>query len=336
VEKYGNLQRNAVGTGPFKLEEWIPDNYMRFVKNPNYFEKGFPYLDAVIFRVIPEQTSLLAGIKSGSLDMATINEGSIILQAEKDPNLVVTQIPGLNLRTFGFNTTRKPFNDVRVREAIALAIDRDEIVTAAEFGMAQPSGPLPASVKKWAKPLEELPFSKRNLKKARELLIEAGYPDGFSFNIVTSNSYEGGLAVAQVIQSQLKEIGLIPELEVVEWGIYINRWVKRDFDSIVELRGGSPEPDRFLYRSLHSTGGVNNWLFKDEEVDNLLDEGRGLVKFEDRKPVYDKIQVLLSEKMPVIFLYVPLETQVLSPNVKNFRQIGNGSIQYLSQTWLEK
>ncbi|HAJ33590.1 MAG TPA: ABC transporter substrate-binding protein [Candidatus Atribacteria bacterium] len=336
VEKYGNLQRNAVGTGPFKLEEWIPDNYMKLVKNPNYFEKGLPYLDAVIFRVIPEQTSLLAGIKSGSLDMATINEGSIILQAKKDPNLVVMQIPGLNLRTFGFNNTRKPFNDVRVREAIALAIDRDEIVTAAEFGMAQPSGPLSASVKKWAKPLEELPFSKRNLKKARELLIEAGYPDGFSFNIVTSNSYEGGLAVAQVIQSQLKEIGLIPELEVVEWGIYINRWVKRDFDSIVELRGGSPEPDRFLYRSLHSTGGVNNWLFKDEEVDNLLDEGRGLVKFEDRKPIYDKIQVLLSEKMPVIFLYVPLETQVLSPNVKNFRQIGNGSIQYLSQTWLEK
>jgi len=336
VEKYGNLQRNAVGTGPFKLEEWVPDNYMKLVRNPSYFEKGFPYLDAVIFRVIPEQTSLLAGIKSGSLDMATINEGSIILQAKKDPNLVVVQIPGLNLRTFGFNNTRKPFNDVRVREAIALAIDRDEIVTAAEFGMAQPSGPLPASVKKWAKPLEELPFSKRNLKKAKELLIEAGYPDGFSFNIVTSSSYEGGLAVAQVIQSQLKKIGLRPELEVVEWGIYIDRWVKRDFDSMVELRGGSPEPDRFLYRTLHSTGGVNNFLFKDEEVDKLLDEGRRLIKFEDRKPIYDKIQVLLSEKMPVIFLYVPLETQVLSPNVKNFRQIGDGSIQYLSQTWLEK
>jgi len=336
VEKYGNLQRDAVGTGPFKLGEWVPDNYMKLVRNPDYFEKGFPYLDAVTFRVIPEQTSLLAGIKSGSLDMATINEGSIILQAKKDPNLVVMQIPGLNLRTFGFNNTREPFDDVRVRQAIALAIDRDEIVIAAEFEMAQPSGPLPASVKKWAKPLEELPFSKRNLKKARELLTEAGYPDGFSFNIVTSSSYEGGLAVAQVIQSQLKEIGLRPELEVVEWGIYIDRWVKRDFDSIVELRGGSAEPDRFLYRSLHSTGGVNNWLFEDEEVDKLLNEGRRLVKYEDRKPIYDKIQVLLSEKMPVIFLYVPFQTQVLSPNVKNFRQIGDGALQYLSQTWLEE
>lgn len=336
VEKYGNLQRNVVGTGPFKLEEWVPDNYMKLVRNPSYFEKEFPYLDAVIFRVIPEQTSLLAGIKSGSLDIATINEGSIILQAKKDPNLVVIQVPGLNLRTFGFNNTREPFNDVRVREAIALAIDRDEIVNAAEFGMAQPSGPLAASVKKWAKPLEELPFSKPNLKKARELLAEAGYPDGFSFNVVASSTYEGGLAVAQIIQSQLKKVGLRPELEVVEWGIYIDRWVKRDFDSMVELRGGSPEPDRFLYRSLHSTGGVNNWLFKDEEVDKLLDEGRKLIKFEDRKPIYDKIQVLLSEKVPVIFLYVPLDTKILSPNVKNFRQMGNGSIQYLSQTWLEK
>ena len=174
------------------------------------------------------------------------------------------------------------------------------------------------------------------LQDTRELLAEAGYPDGFSFNVVASSTYEGGLAVAQVIQSQLKKVGLRPELEVVEWGIYIDRWVKRDFDSMVELRGGSPEPDRFLYRSLHSTGGVNNWLFKDEEVDKLLDEGRKLIKFEDRKPIYDKIQVLLSEKVPVIFLYVPLDTKILSPNVKNFRQMGNGSIQYLSQTWLEK
>ena len=336
VEKYGNLQRNVVGTGPFKLGEWVPDNYIKLVKNPEYFEKGLPYLDAVIFRVIPEQTSLLAGVKAGSLDMATINDGSVILQAKKDSNLVVMQKPGINVRTFGFNNTRKPFDDVRVRQAIASAIDRKEIVATAEFGMAEPSGPIPASVKSWAKPLSELPFTKQDLAKAKELLAQAGYPDGFSFKIVTSPTFEGGLAVAQVIQDQLKKIGLKPELEVIEWGIYIDRWVKRDFDSMVELRGGSPDPDRFLYRTIHSTGGVNNFLFKDNEVDRLLDEGRKLTKNEDRKPVYDNLQVLLSEKAPVIFLYVPFETQVLRSKVKNFKQVGDGSLSFLAQVQLEK
>jgi len=336
IEKYGNLQRNVVGTGPFKLAEWVPDNYMRLVRNPDYFEKGLPYLDEVIFRVIPEQTSLLAGLKSGALDMATINDGSVILQAKKDSNLVVMQKPGINVRTYGFNTTRKPFDDIRVRQAIALAIDRDEIVSTAEFGMALPSGPIPASVKRWAKSVKLLPLSRPNIKKAKELLAQAGYPDGFSFKIVCSPTYEGGISVAQVIQNQLKKIGLKPELEVLEWGIYIDRWRKRDFDSMVELRGGDPDPDRFLYRILHSKGAVNNFLFKDEEVDKLLEEGRKLTKYEERKPIYDKLQVLISEKAPVIFLYVPYETQILRPYVKGFKQVGNGALYYLTNTWIEK
>ncbi len=336
VEKYGNLQRNVVGTGPFKLAEWVPDNYMRLVRNPDYFEKGLPYLNEVIYRVIPEQTSLLAGLKAGTLDMATINDGSVILQAKKDPSLIVIQKPGINVRTFGFNTTRKPFNDIRVRQAIALAIDREEIVATAEFGMAMPTSPIPASVKKWAKSYKLLPFSRPNIKKAKDLLVEAGYPDGFSFKIVCSPTYEGGIAVAQVIQNQLKKIGLKPELEVLEWGMYIDRWRKRDFDSMVELRGGDPDPDRFLYRILHSKGAVNNFLFKDEEVDKLLEEGRKLTKYEERKPIYDKLQYLISEKAPVIFLYVPYETQVLKPYVKGFKQVGNGSLYYLANTWLER
>jgi peptide/nickel transport system substrate-binding protein len=126
VEQNGNLQKVAVGTGPFMLKEWVPDNSMTLVRNPDYFEKGAPLLDTIIFRVIPEQASLLAGVKSGELDMATINEGSIIMQAKGEQGLVVMQKPGINVRTFGFNTTRKPFDDVRVREAVALALDRTD------------------------------------------------------------------------------------------------------------------------------------------------------------------------------------------------------------------
>jgi len=332
VQKHGNLQKVAVGTGPYMLKEWIPDNSMTLIKNPYYFEKGLPYFDTVIFRVIPEQASLYAGVKGGSLDMAQINDASTIQIAKRDRSIEVLQKPGINVRTFGFNTTRKPFDDIRVRQALSLAIDRNEIVAVAEMGMAQPTGPIPAGATQWAMPLNKLPYYSPDLGKAKTLLAQAGFPNGFTFKIVTSPSFEGGLSVAQVIQNQLKRIGVNAELEVVEWGIYIDRWVKRDFEAMVELRGGSGEPDRFLYRMIHSTGGVNNFLFKDSVVDRLLDRGRVLTNYAERKPVYDELQVVLAEKAPIIFLYCPFETHVLSKQLKGFKQVGNGSLYYLVQT----
>jgi peptide/nickel transport system substrate-binding protein len=332
VDEYGNLQKAAVGTGPFMLEEWVPDNSMTLVKNPDYFEAGAPVVDKVIYRVIPEAASLLAGVRSGDLDIAAINDGATIRQAKNISQVEVMNKPGINVRTFGFNTTREPFTDERVRRALALAIDRSEIVSMAEFGMGSPTGPIPVSATEWALPLSELPNTSPDYDKAKALLAEAGYPDGFTFNIVCSASYEGGLAVAQVIQSELKNIGVTAELEVVEWGVYIDRWVKRDFDSMVEIRGGSGEPDRFLYRTLHSTGGVNNFMFKDEETDQLLDLGRLQTVPAERKATYNKLQEVLSEKAPLIFLYSPNENHVVGPRVEGFKQVGNGSLYYVTHT----
>jgi len=303
---------------------------MTLVKNPNYYEKGAPALDKIIFRVIPEQASLFAGVKSGELDMATISDGATVRLAAKDKSVVVMKKPGLNMRIFSFNTSRKPFDDARVRYAFALAMNRDEIIAAAEFGSAQKTGPLPVSVAEWALPPDKLPAAMPDIVKAKKLLADAGYPNGFSFKIVCSTTYEGGLSVAQVAQEQLKKIGVNAELEVIEWGVYIDRWTKRDFDTMIELRGGSAEPDRFLYRTFHSTGGVNNFLFKDADVDKLLDQGRSLTKPSERKPVYDKLQALLTERAPAIFLYCPMENQVLGLKVKGFRQVGNGSLYYLA------
>jgi peptide/nickel transport system substrate-binding protein len=330
VEKYGNLQKNEVGTGPFMLKEWVADNSMTLVKNPSYYEKGAPWFDKVIFRIIPEQASLLAGVKSGTLDFATINDGSTITLAKRDSNLVVMQKAGVNVRTFGFNVTHKPFDDERVRQAISLGIDRTEVVAVASMGMGQATGPVPVSATQWALPLSKIPFSTPDVAKAKALLAQAGYPNGFTFKIVTANSYEGGIAEAQVIQDQLKKIGVTAELEVVEWGVYVDRWSKRTFDAMVELRGGSAEPDRFLYRMIHSTGGVNNFMFKDADVDALLDKGRALTKVADRKPVYDQLQIVLATKAPIIFLYCPLETQVLSKAVKGFKIVGDGNLYYIA------
>ena len=136
--------------------------------------------------------------------------------------------------------------------------------------------------------------------------------------------------MAQVAQNELKQIGIDAQLEVVEWGVYIDKWVKRDYDSMIELRGGSGEPDRFLYRTFYSTGGVNNFLFKDAEVDKYLDQGRTQTKTAERKATYDKLQALLTDKAPAVFLYCPNENQVLSKKVSGFKIVGNGSLYYLT------
>ncbi|MCF7946159.1 MAG: ABC transporter substrate-binding protein [Spirochaetia bacterium] len=330
VEEHGNLQRVAVGTGPYMLDEWVADNSMTLVRNPDYFEEGLPMAEKVVFRVIPEEASLLAGVKSGELNIATINDGATIRQAKNDKNVVVMNKPGMNVRVFSFNNEKEPFDDVRVRQAVALAIDRDEIITMAEYGMGKATGPIPISAKEWAIPPEELPLGSTDHERARALLAEAGYPNGFEFDIVCSSTYEGGLDVAQVIQDQLKNIGLTANLDVIEWGNYIDRWVKRDFETMVELRGGSSEPDRFLFRSLHSTGGVNNFMFADDEADRLMEQGRKQTDPSERKDTYDKLQVLLSEKAPLVFLYSPNENHVLSTNVEGFKQVGNGSLYYVT------
>lgn len=336
VGKLGNLQKTEAGTGPFVIAEWVPDNFIRLSRFPGYFRGGLPRVDQVIIRVIPDQASLLAGVRSRSLDMATINQGSVIVQAKREPSLVVVQKPGLNLRIFSYNVTRPPFNKEAVRYALSFALDRQAIVDAAEFGFAQVSGPVPASATLYATPAGGFPSFRRDVARAKQMLAQAGFPNGFATKIVTSPTYEGGIAVAQVIQAQLREVGVQATLDQVEWGTYIDRWVKRDFDSMIELRGGDPDPDRFLYRTFHSTGAVNNFLFADSAIDRLLDRGRVNLEYDRRKAIYDELQKTLTEKAPALFLYTAFETQVLQSYVKGFRIVGNGAIYYLEEVTLER
>src|SRR3990170_6014601 len=171
VQRFGNLQRNEAGTGPFMLAEWVPDNFMRLVKNPDYFRRGMPKVDTLIIRVIPDQASLLAGVRTRALDFATVNQGAVITAAKRESGVVVMQKAGINLRIFSFNTSRRPYDDPRVRYAFSWAIDRAAIVSTAEFGYATISGPVPASTP-WALPISQFPSYKQDVARARRLLAQ--------------------------------------------------------------------------------------------------------------------------------------------------------------------
>jgi peptide/nickel transport system substrate-binding protein len=335
IEEHGDLQRVAVGTGPFQLDRWVADQETVFVRNPDYFEDDLPYIDRLVFRVIPDQMSLLAGLRTGSLQAAQIDDAAVLSLAERDPNLEVLSTPAILLRVFSFNVAREPFDDPRVRQAMALAMDRDEIIRVAEFGRGLVSAPIPSSAETWAAPIDTLPNYTPDLERARELLEEAGVPQGARFDIVTSPTYEGGLAVAEIIQEQLRRIGLDPRLEVVEWGIYIDKWVNRDFDTMIELRSGGGDPDTFLHRLIHSQGAVNNFQYANAELDALLDTGRHLVAFDERHPIYLEAQHILAQEVPYVALYAPVQTMVVQRGVHGFQVKPNASFRLMDRMWME-
>lgn len=335
VERHGNLHRVAIGTGPFMVERWVPDDHMRLVRNPNYFRPGLPRVDVLIIRVIPDEASLLAGLRARTLDMAHLSEPAVVDLAAKDRDLLTIQTPLIMLRTFGFNTTRPPLTDARVRQAIGWAIDRQRLVDLAERGHGKVSGPIPVAIRDWALPVSALPYARQDIARAKRLLAEAGFPRGVTFKIVTSPGFRL-LPISEVIQEQIKEAGITVELEVLEWGAWITRWVRRDFDSMVEIRTGGLDPDGFLYRMLHGAGPVNNFLFKDNDLDRLLDRGRVIVDFDRRKTTYDEAQRLIMERAPFIPLYSPLDTWSLRRDVRGFRLISTAQYYYLEETYPER
>ena len=331
-----DLNKEVIGTGPFKLVEWVPDNYMRFEAHRDFFLDGVPLLDGIELRVIPDESSILAGLRAGTIDWALIEDPKVAVLALGEESLQVVRAPSLAYHLLGLNTRREPFTDVRVRQAISCAIDRQEIIDTAALGQGKVTGPLTSPF--FALPVSEYPCYTPDLEKAKALLAEAGYADGFSFKIMTPAAEPAtALAEAQDIQAQLKQIGIEAEIDLVEFGIYVDRWKKADFDAWIGLNSGSPDPDYMLYRYWHSSGNLNfvpGW--SDPEIDRLLDEGKTTWDPEARKAIYAEVQRKLVEAAPWIWTYVGYEYWAMQPYVKGFTPMSDGSILYLRDVWLDK
>ena len=334
VESGENLMLKTNGTGPFILKEYVAGDHITLVKNANYYIPGLPKLDEVRIIFMPEEISRVTALKTGQVDLALINE-TLSLRSLPETRFTVFRKPVLSYYLLGLNTKRKPLDDPRVRLAISYAVDREKLVKLVAMGEGQVTGPLSPLLKKWAVPLSELPGYKRDVEKAKELLRKAGYPNGVSFKVMTSRKYNFD-RIAQVLKDQLKDAGIDLQIELVEWGIFIKRWKERDFDSFVSLNSGSIEPDIQLYRTFHTGGSTNVFGYSNPLVDKLLDEGKKETNFEKRREIYAKIQKILAEESPVIFLYSPNKIYVGQKYVKGFEVLSNEKISFLKETYIEK
>ena len=334
----GNLTRVEDGTGPFMLKSWVPNTAITLVRNPHYFLPGLPHLNKVIFQVIPSDASSIAALRTGQIQFAAFLDPiyfPMLQQLQKSGRAHILHVLDINYHMFGFNTRRKPFDNPLVRLAISYAIDRNQILQAAGRGQGVITGLLTPALQSWTVPINRYAPYKPNLAKARELLKRAGYPHGFSFNIMASHYLPSDFTAAEIIQQQLKPLGINARVVPTEWGVYVHKWVVRDFDTFTGENGDWTDPDLAMYAALHTGGSTNAFGFSDPTIDRLLDEARATTLTAKRKALYDQIQVrLVNDGGPMIYTYASYWDYAMSPRLHGYTYVPRASYQHLAEAWL--
>jgi len=327
---------DAIGTGPFKLNKWDPGKTLLLDANKDYWVPGLPYLDGIEFRTIPDESTILAGLRAGTLDWGMINDPRVAITAGSSASkLVIQRAPALAYHVLQLNATRPVFADVKVRQALACAIDRQQVLDTASLGEGEVTGP--ATPLFYRIDVSKTFCAQQDVAKAQALLTEAGVKD-ISFTIIAAaGEPPTALAEAQNIQAQLTAIGVKAKIETLELGVYVARWLKGDFDAAVALNGGNPDAGVMFGRYWSSTGNLNKVAgYSSPEIDKLLADGIATTDPAARKAIYDQVQNLLIEATPWIWLYVGYEYRVTQPYVMDFAPLSNGANTALKTTWLNK
>jgi len=334
VETHGDLRAVAVGTGPFILDEWTPGQEMKLHRNPEYFEKGKPYIENLVLRIVPDEATAMAGLKAGAIHHAMLDDPRGYEQVNAQATLQTYRTPRLGYELLSFNQAIPPFNKPEVVQAINYAVDREECIKSAAAGYAVLTAPATPPMKQWQLPESQWrPFYKLSLEKAKALLGQAGYPNGFETTCLTIASFPTMFANAQVIQANLKRIGISLKVESVDYPLWLQRWQRKDFELTLNTSTGYPDPDAAFYRAFHSS--AQNWNnLSNPDLDRLLDDGRTVVEIEKRKPIYDKVQQILVERPGHLYLFAPEMVDVTQKSVQSFSQHPLSVLWSYQNVWL--
>src|SRR5437879_6488127 len=330
-------KETAIGSGPFKLAEWVPDNFMRFEANKSYYVEGQPYLDGVRINVVPDESGLAAALRTKAADMAIIFDPKVARTLRSESGVTLSAKPSLGYNLLFVNTKRKPFDNLKVRQAVAYAIDRKAIIDAVAFGEGEVAGPIAPALAQYALPTSQYPLYTRDVAKAKQLLQEAAVGP-VSFTMLTQTT-EPVYAkdIAQLVQAQLAEAGITMKIETLEFTQWVDRWLKADFDMAPGLNGGGPDPDFYIFRYFTDDGNLNFVTsYKNPTSSDAIKMARATTDVAKRKDLYATAQKELVNGVPFIWLYVGRDYFGLLPTTKGFTHLPTGSIIYLRQTWLDK
>ena len=323
------FSRNPVGTGPFRFVEWAADGRIALEANDDYWG-GRPNLDGLVFRTVADPDERAALLESGEVHVGEGFDHSGILRVRASAHLKVRQEPGLNTGYLAFNTTRKPFDDVRVRQAVSMGIDLTGVIrsTYQNLGVVAKSY-LPPTL--WGYNDQLAPF-RQDLEQARALLQEAGYGDGFSFTLDTMKNprpyMPQPVKVAEGIRTALAELGITVEVRANEWNAHLERTVRSsraDYDAcLLGWLADMPDPNDFLSVQFHSSNArlapgrthQNIALYSNPEIDELVERAQRAPSRDERAELYRRAQEIIRRDVPLMPLAHSFIVIVQSDDVK--------------------
>jgi peptide/nickel transport system substrate-binding protein len=319
AKKFGkDLGNNPVGTGPFVFKEWVKGSQITVERNPSYWESGKPYLDRIVFRDIAGSIVGVQRLVTNELDFVGDLSPQEILQIQNRPGIRLHPITVGRWYSMQWHMYEAPFDNAKLRQAIAHGIDRkriNDIVMAGKGALYD--GPTPEGLWWYNANAKTYPYDPA---KAKALLAEAGYPNGFEFTLSTPQI--GVLQqINQLAQEQLAAVGIKLKLEPVAQSEWYDRLVKRTTNMSPNRWTQRPDPDGLLYILFHSTGFANTTGYKNPQVDKLLEEGRNIYDQAARKKIYDELQEILVKDIPMFSLFYSVEYGALRESVQGFAWI---------------
>jgi peptide/nickel transport system substrate-binding protein len=353
VEQFGDLKKpeGCIGTGPWMLERYEPSVRLIWVRNPNYFIPGLPYVDGVDMTLETDPSTALAGWLAGKFDFAP-EYGMVVRRSDLD--VVKPRKPGLQMQdhlvVFGgiwwFKLEQDPFKDVRVRRALAVATNWKEVLETNSWsqGHGVPNPAVPAALKEWSIPIDQLPPEGRRLYdfdpgEAKRLLAQAGLPSGFKTTLETTGGYGPDyLDAVQVGLSNWKKAGIEAELKLKEYGAFISSTIFGRFEKMGSgLFGAWADPDGYLYRYFVPGQPLNASGVNDPKLTEMIKLQRRTFNAARRREIIYDIQRYVSQHVYVIYGPSVMPVVAWESYVKNFGpNIGHDYGGRLMAAWLDR
>ncbi len=318
----------TVGTGPFMLDNWVPEETTTLSANLDWWGEG-PFVDGIEIRIIPDETSILAALRAGTVDFALLNDPLVATLLIGSSNVVLHRVPSLAYNVLQLRAAVEPLDQLEVRQAISCAVDRQEIVDSAALGEGRITGPL--TMANFALPTDELFCYEQDVERAQELMAAAGMEEGFTLNVILANAEPPvASSIAQVIASQLEAINITVEIEALEFSTYVDRWLVGDFTAAVALNGGRTDPYTMYSRywqvdaRFQPTSG-----YIDDTLDSLMKAGQVETDPDARYEIFAEFQRHLAETSPWVWLYAGYGYTAHLPNISGWQPSANDSFYHL-------
>jgi len=324
--------RHPIGTGPYKFKTWKTSEKIELVSNHDYFD-GRPYIDRYIYRVIPDDATIFLELQTRGVDLSALSPLQYTRQTNNDffkKNYTKFKYPSFGFTYMAYNLSDPKFSDVRVRQAMNYAVNKQEMVDTIFFGLGHvATGPYMMDSWAYNNDVKAVPH---DLSRAKALLAEAGWRDEdrdgwlekegkeFEFTLIVNQGNAERLRTAEMIQKYLKDAGIRMKIRVLEWSALINEFIdKRRFEAVLMGWFLARDPDNYdIWHSSKTREGEFNFIgYNNPEVDKLLEDGRRTFDQAKRQVVYHRIHEILYDEQPYMFLYTGEILPIISKRFKN-------------------